>query len=151
LKSHSDKPAGAVICFRAETGEVCWRFDVPDAVLTKAAANAQEGCIYFASRDQHCYCLDLAGQLRWKWDLASPVVTSPVIAGNNVYCAASGGMVYCLKALQGEVLWTFDVAKYSRLHAQLLSSPVAVDGRLYFGAALSNLTGNTAALFCLEE
>jgi outer membrane protein assembly factor BamB len=147
LKS-ADQPAGALLCLTADSGAIRWRYNVVDAVLVQPAVNENNVC--FAARDHHCYCLDRHGQLLWKRDLGSPVVTAPALNGLALCVAASGGKVYGLRADNGEIDWTFDVAAHSQKKPQLFSSPVIVDGRVYFGAGLTNLIGDMAALYCLD-
>jgi outer membrane protein assembly factor BamB len=145
-----DNPRGAVLCLRAATGKQAWRFDAPDGVLTRLAADA--GRVYFGCRDGHCYCLDrLAGSLRWKHDLGSPVVASPALAacpwcggGTDLCVAASGGRVACLDALSGRPNWTFDVAQDAGPGVDLYSSPAVVlgltrqDRWIFFGTGVNN-------------
>src|SRR5262249_12396440 len=149
LKS-ADRPAGALVCLQAETGQIRWQYDVRDAVLAQPAVDERTGFVYFAARDHHCYCLDDKGVLNWTQDLGSPVVTAPALSGSCLCVAASGGKVYGLAANSGEVAWGFDVADHEQKKAQLFSSPVVVIDRIYFGAGLGNVLGDTAALYCLE-
>jgi outer membrane protein assembly factor BamB len=149
LKS-ADRAAGALLCLGADTGAIRWQYDVSDAVLMQPAVDEKNGLVYFAARDRHGYCLDRQGQLKWKQNLGSPVVTAPALHGSTLCVAASGGKVYGLAADTGEILWSFDVAGHAQKTPQLFSSPVVVDGRLYFGAGLHHVIGDTAALYCLE-
>jgi outer membrane protein assembly factor BamB len=149
LKS-ADQPAGALVCLHAKTGQIRWQYDVRDAVLVQPALDEQTGLVYFAARDHHCYCLDDKGLLKWTQDLGSPVVTAPALCGSCLCVAASGGKVYGLAANSGEVAWSFGVADHEQKKAQLFSSPVVVNGRIYFGAGLRDVLGDTAALYCLE-
>jgi outer membrane protein assembly factor BamB len=156
VQSAEKKPAGALLCVRAQDGQRWWRYDVPDGVLVQPAVDDE--AVYFVSRDRHCYCVDRQeGKFRWKHDLGSPVVAAPALAGSSLYVVASEGRVACLNATTGEPRWTFDVAAHSRAKPQLLSSPtVAADPgpggrrRLYFGAGLDDI-GMTPTLYCLEE
>ncbi len=73
-----DKPAGAVLCLDADTGEQKWRYNTADGVHVRVSVD--RGCVYFASRDQNCYCLDRTdGRLLWKKDLGGAVVASPAL------------------------------------------------------------------------
>src|SRR5262249_36778009 len=135
-----------------------WRYDVSDAVFTRASIDAQH--VYFGARDGHCHCLDRAtGQLNWKQDLGSPVLTTPALLDNRLYVVASGGLVGCLDAASGARQWTFDVAGHTQTTAQLYSSPAVVaeagaDGpmrRIYFGSELANPVSTAAVLYCLRD
>jgi len=161
LADSKAKPAGSVLCFKADTGDRIWRYDVADGVHVRVVAD--RSCVYFASRDQNCYCLDRAdGRLLWKKDLGSPVVASPAMVrcsecgcAVNLYVAAADGQVYCLDPATGAQEWLLDVAKEQKLPAELFSSPTAVvsrDGdrrRVYFGCGLN--TFQRGVLYCVED
>lgn len=154
------KPAGAVLCLERATGKRIWRYDVPDGVLAKVCLDDE--LLWFAGRGGHCYCLDRReGGLRWKTDLGSPVVASPVLAGRGerkgLYIASSGGRVSRLDPRAGKIDWTFDVANDAEQPAMLFSSPLVQvhedrsgESRLiWFGCGLSEFT--RGILYCLEE
>jgi outer membrane protein assembly factor BamB len=166
-----DKPAGAVLCLDAASGDQQWRYDVPDGVHVRASVD--ERCVYFASRDQNCYCLRRDdGQLVWKKDLGSPVVASPVLVRASsspepvrcpeygcsigLYVVASEGQVYCLDPATGDAEWTVNVANGQK-NPTLFSSPTVVvsrqaDGehrRVFFGSGFNFF--RRGALFCIED
>jgi len=155
----TEKPAGAVLCLEAATGKRVWRYDVADAVLTHAAADAER--VYFGSRDGSCYALERKeGKLVWKVGLGSPVVASPALVpgegGASLYALGSAGRAVRLDAATGQVEWRFDVAKDAKQDAdavQLFSSPCVVavgEGRrVYFGSGLDNFA--RGILYCIEE
>jgi outer membrane protein assembly factor BamB len=155
-----EKPAGAVLCVERATGKRVWRYDVADGVHVRVCVDDQH--VWFASRDQHCYCVDRReGKLCWKRDLGSPILASPYLVlatgGAGVYVAASDGPVRRLDPETGEITWTFDVAKDADQRATLFSSPVVqvrAGGRnesrlIFFGCGLSDFT--RGILYCLEE
>ncbi len=147
-----DPPQGALLCLDAGTGEVRAEYRVPGAVLMKPAVDEEAQRVYFAARDRHGYCLDLRECTPiWKRDLGSPVVAAAALAGARLYVAATGGQVACLRAATGDRLWSFDVAGHAQGGAELFASPTVQEGRIYFGAGLTNAVGSTAALYCLEE
>src|SRR5205823_4049234 len=121
--------------------------------------------VYFASRDCCCYGLDrISGQLRWKQNLGSPVVTMPVLTDDpqtgeksSLYVVASGGLVWCLNRHTGQPRWVFDVGEHAQAQPLLLSSPAITDQseqgecrQLYFGAGLLSFV-STPTLYCLVE
>jgi outer membrane protein assembly factor BamB len=156
----ADKPAGAVLCLNAATGQRVWRYDVGDGVLTRIVVDAQK--VYFGSRDRHCYGLDRSdGRLCWKTDLGSPILASPFLVegedGSILYAVSSAGLLHRLQADTGRIEWTFDAANNSGTKATVFSSPMVTihsgrqgeARRLYFGCGLSDLT--RGLLYCLEE
>jgi outer membrane protein assembly factor BamB len=153
-----EKPAGAVLCVEARSGEQVWNCPVADAVLVKPAVDQDH--VYVGSRDGACYCLERnSGGLVWKINLGSPIVTKSAIAGSQLFVITSGGRVCRLDAVTGAVQWTYDVAIQARARPRLFSSPIVIADRqagdahylIYFGADLSNSAQSAAALYCLRD
>jgi outer membrane protein assembly factor BamB len=153
-----ERPAGAVLCLDARTGQRRWRYDVGDGVLARPTADDRR--VYVGARDGFCYALDRGdGQRAWEAHLGSAVVSRPALVGRRLYVAAVGGRVSCLDTDRGSVHWTFDVAGYSGTRSQLVSSPAVVpagegmDGhqRIFVGAELQTGVGSAAALYCLQD
>jgi outer membrane protein assembly factor BamB len=153
-----EKPAGALLCVDAATGQVCWTHRLPDAVFGRPAADAEH--VYVGARDGRCYCLSRRdGQRQWDTDMGSPIVTRPALIGSCLYVAASDGRISCLNADSGRELWRFDLARHSQTQPQLLASPVVFteeteSGRhllLYLGTELKNSVRSTAIVYCLRD
>ena len=163
LAESKAKPAGALLCYNAANGDRIWRYDVADGVHVHPAVD--RGCVYFASRDHHCYCLDRAdGRMLWKKDLGSPVVASPALVGCpecgcsvSLYVAAGDGQLYCLDPQTGAREWVLDVAKEQKQPAELFSTPSVVvsreaDGdhrRVYIGSGFNYF--QRGVLYCIED
>ena len=161
-----DKPAGAVLCLDADTGEQVWRRDAADGVQVRVSVD--RGCVYFASRDRNCYCLDRTdGRVLWKKDLGGPVVASPALvrcpecgSSEALYVVASDvdkeGVAYCLDPATGAELWRLDLGK-GRKNPALFSAPTVVvrrdgDGEhrsIYFGSGFNFF--RRGVLFCVED
>ncbi len=165
-----EKPAGALLCLDAATGGRRWRYDVPDGVHVRVAVD--QGRVYFASRDQNCYCLSHDGKLLWKKDMGSPILASPVLerassspeavrcpvygCSVGLYVVASEGRVCCLDPATGEAEWTLDVGRGQK-NPTLFSSPTVVVSRdaagdhrrVYFGSGFNFF--RRGALFCVED
>ncbi|MBL8799092.1 MAG: PQQ-like beta-propeller repeat protein, partial [Planctomycetia bacterium] len=167
LQSDSAKPDGSLLCLKADTGELLWRFDTSDSILAKPAVDRRH--VYAVSRNHHVYCLNRRdGQEVWKEDLGSPIVAAPALIGGehgesySLFVAASGGRVACLDPLTGKHLYApIDVLARNTAFkkAELVSSPRVVITRkgndekrqVYFGAALDDLTAFQAGIFRIED
>lgn len=158
LDRSAARPAGAVLCVRADTGETVWRYDVPDGVLVRPTVAARH--VYFGARDGCCYCLDRQdGRLCWKAQAGSSVVTQVALADDSLYVVASSGLIHCLEAKNGAPRWTFDLAPHTQTTPRMYSSPVAETEhaatgdrrRIYFGAELQQAVSSAALLYCLED
>ena len=164
IQSDPSKPAGALLCYKTD-GTFLWSYATPDGIHTKPAVDRRH--VYFGARDGSVYAVRRSdGQLAWKEDLGSPVVTAPALLTSDsgdsysLYTIGVGGRVCCLDPLTGKHLYEpFDVAKASSTAPQLLSSPRVLatrrdDGearQVYFGAGLSDKGTWQAALYCVED
>jgi outer membrane protein assembly factor BamB len=151
-----ERPAGAVLCMAAATGEQAWRYQAGEAVFCRVAVEEQLVC--FGARDGCCYALDRrSGQLRWKTDLGSPVIGRPALAGPHVWAVSSGGRVARLDARTGALEATLDLATVAHVQPRVFSSPTILadpDGgsRIYFGAELAAPGSTSAAVvYCLHD
>ena len=125
------------------------------------------GAVYFTSRDQHCYCLDVQeGKRRWKVDLESPILAAPMLvetgAGMRLYVVTSTGEVYRLEPATGKVCWRMDVSEDTRQTPLLCSAPAVgttPDGKrrqLYFGCGFRDMKSEALNMkggigYCLED
>jgi outer membrane protein assembly factor BamB len=162
------RPAGALVCVEAETGNEVWRYTVGDGVLARPVVEGR--FVYFGARDGNLYCLERGeGRLAWKHALGGPIVAAPLVARCN-FCgtrtsvfAVSGdnngyARLVCLGANTGSVSWSADIATLAQASVELWSSPAltgpneaAGEGRrIYVGASI-NGTARTAALYCFED
>jgi outer membrane protein assembly factor BamB len=155
-----DRPGGAVLCVDAAGGQRLWRCDLPDGVLGRVAVDVDR--VYFGCRDGRCYAADRKeGVVRWKTDLGSGVVTSPVLVsgpgeGKALYVATRGGRLARLDAASGSQTWAFEVQADAEQEPVVFSSPAVVSEkdkgdrrRIYFGAALGDFS--RGILYCLED
>jgi outer membrane protein assembly factor BamB len=161
--SKTFEPVGALLCI-ADDGKKfrkLWSFKVGNGVLNRPAVDRTR--VYFGSRDKHVYCLDRqTGKERWKQELLSAAVASPVLEhcstcghAGNVYALGIEGQVYCLDAYTGTIQWGY--TEPAKNGAKLAGAPAVVlthtpEGdrrRLYLGAALNGMT--IPVLYCLED
>lgn len=65
-------------------------------------------------------------QTAWKTLRQVPVMSSPVLVGDELYWGSDDGMISCADARSGEIRWQ------ERTGGSFLASPVAAAGRVYF-------------------
>jgi outer membrane protein assembly factor BamB len=150
-----EKPAGAMLCLDAETGDVRWRYNVGDAVLARPAIDDKH--VYFAGRDHQAYCLKRGtGELVWAQDLGSPIVASPALRDGRLYMATSVGQVCRLHPDAGQVLGELDLAQWSKKWVRVYSTPAVIADspsapqQVLVGASLDDGLVTSAALYCIE-
>ena len=135
---------------------VKWKFVTGDRVVSSPVWS--EGVIYFGSDDNNMYAVDAeTGHQKWKYVTQGPVPCSPAVVGGVVYFASYDGKFYALNAATGRLKWKFATGGERRFEAKgldglqpknqtipdpwdvYLSSPVVVNGTVYFGSGDGNL------------
>jgi eukaryotic-like serine/threonine-protein kinase len=118
---------GDVACVNASDGQIKWRFQTGDTIISSPAA--AYGCVYFGSEDSNVYCLNASsGQKIWQTKTGYWVCSSPAVAEGNIYIGSEDYSMYCLNATTGAVKWSFQTGNY------IDSSPAVVGNTLYFGS-----------------
>jgi len=115
----------------AETGAGLGRIDLgPDAHVAGSVALAGER-VYLGHYGNAFVCADLVkNELVWSLtDPKQPFFSSPALAGNSVVFGGRNKKLHCVRAADGEVLWTFPTRR------KVDGSPVAVGDALVFGSA----------------
>lgn len=130
---------------------VKWTFPTGARVVSSPVWH--DGMVLFGSDDGNVYAVDAAtGRQRWMTHTDGPVASTPAVSGDRVFALSYDGRLYALDARTGEVLWKFATEGERRfeargLHGMLprsqtyadmydvfLSSPLVVDGKVYFGS-----------------
>lgn len=160
LNESAERPAGEVLCLRAEDGEILWRKALPDGVLAPLSLDRER--VYFGCRDRSFYALGRRdGSLAWKRDLGSPVVAGAALEGcaccetaGRLYVAGSAGMLACLEPATGAVLWSKDLVERTKVPVEVIATP-ALEARAGARRLYVALTAVSAArageLCCFEE
>jgi len=118
-----------------ETGKILWQIEVMNGEVAPSAAFAG-GRLFVGTQGMPLVAL-LPGaadvKKLWEYEGEVPDASSPAATDKYVFMAASGGMVTCVDAATGKMVWTHD------FDDGFNSSPVVVDDRVY----LTDKKGNT--------
>ncbi len=139
---------GNVVCVNARNGEPIWRFLVSNGGVNSSPVIHGDKLIVphgkenvDASTEGRMIAIQLgaepaAGEAApkvldkshelWRNDEISMFTSSPTLVGDRVYQVDKTGMLYCLDADTGKIVWTEKLSN-SQLHA----SPLYADGKLY--------------------
>jgi eukaryotic-like serine/threonine-protein kinase len=139
-----------------------WQFQTKGQVLSSPAMTADT--VYFGSSDHFLYAIDRnSGAEKWKFKTEGRITSSPAISGGLVYFTCYDGNAYAVDASTGAQKWKFALAGERRFAAAhlhgaspvgevmpdpfdfYLSSPVIVDGVVYFGSGDTNVYALDAA------
>lgn len=106
-----------------------------------------DGLVYFGSSvDDTVTALDAAtGQVKWVFFTQGPVRFAPSVWNGRVYVGSDDGLVYCLTAVEGKVIWTYRpgpsdervIGNGRMISRWPIRTSVLVDGGVvYFGAGV---------------
>ena len=146
---------------------VKWTFKTGGPVVASPAV--ADGVVYIASDDGYLYALDQeTGEEKWKFKSRMPIASSPAVSGGLVYFVSSTGALAALDATTGEPKWVLPTEYERKFQAKNLhgyqpaaqtipdawdlftSSPVVVDGRVYFGSGDGGVYAADAATGVLQ-
>jgi outer membrane protein assembly factor BamB len=152
-----------------ETLRLVWRRDLPP--LKPAFRNARlhfdrgyepvvlgKRMFVASSRNDSLTAMDTAtGKVLWRFYAGGPIRFAPVAGDGRICLGADDGVVYCLDADKGALLWKFRAVPAERTllgNGRLISvwpirgGPVLQDGRLYFAAGVWSFEG--VFVYCVE-
>jgi outer membrane protein assembly factor BamB len=141
---------------------VKWQFPTGDRIISSPVWDNK--VIYFGGDDGNIYAVDSeTGRQIWKRTTGGPVPCTPAVANGLVYAGSYDGKFYALNAKTGAIKWKFATEGERRFEAKgihglqpktqtiadqfdvFLSSPVVVQGAVYFGSGDGNLYALDAA------
>lgn len=150
--SHSGRPAVHAVPNLSRTR---WVFETKGQVYGSPviAGDPADPTVYVGSTDGFVYALSLKdGSLKWKYETAGRVNSTPAIAAGRAYAVSYDGDLHAIDAKTGASLWKFKTRGERRFAAKhlhgaepaaetmpdpfdfFLSSPATVDGVVYFGS-----------------
>jgi outer membrane protein assembly factor BamB len=118
------------------TAEVLWEWGEEGRMASSPAV--YQGKVYMYSFDGMLRCISfLEGDVLWETAISKPkkiefgdlkikepLWPSPTVADGKVYIGSIEGVIYCLDAETGEVLWTYLTG------GEIRSAPAVVDGKV---------------------
>lgn len=125
--------AKATIAYDPLTGEELWRIHY-DGHSTAARPVYGHGLVFIlAGTDKKMFAVKPDGRgdvtathVAWDFNKNMPRHPSPLLIGDSIYVVDDGGVVTCLEATTGKVVYS------ERIGGDFWSSPLFADGRMYF-------------------
>ncbi len=129
--------AGSVAAYAPATGAQVWAAEGLSGEVAPSPASA-DGLVVVALSGSGCLAINLDdGAKVWaNAEVDAPEITSPVMADEMIFVLYDMGILTCLQAATGTVLWKHE------FDATFASSPIIRAGRLY----LTDTTGRTHVL-----
>jgi|GEM_PF-698484 outer membrane protein assembly factor BamB len=103
-----------------------WKFETGDDVTSSPAIS--EGIVYFGSKDNHLYAVDIkTGEEKWKFKTGDEVWSSPALSEGVVYFGSYDNHLYAVDVKTGQEKWKFKAEDSAY-------SPAVSEGVVYFGS-----------------
>ena len=121
--------------YEPQTGKEIWRVSYPDGFSNVPRPVTGHGLVYVTTGFQQASMLAIRPDgkgdvtrthLAWTMNRGVSLTPSPVLVGDELYMVSDNGIVTCLDAKSGAIVWQH------RLNGAFSASPVYADGRLYF-------------------
>jgi len=128
------------------SGKARWRVKLP-VPRSIAAPTAAGDTVYLPSRGPHLTAVARSdGAIRWVFhapleDRATWLLASPAVVGEHVFAVSTGGAVFAIAAVSGELLWR----RVPGQAGKALTAPVCDGPRLYVGSVDHHLYALDAA------
>lgn len=138
-----------------ETGKLEWKFTAGWGIDSSPIIYKDK--IYFGCRDNNLYALDsLDGDLKWMFTANAAIQSSPEVYGGSVFFGSDDGYIYAISATDGALIWKnapdyYIDGIYNYVTRPIVSSPMAYDGRVYFGSTNGKIYCFDAKTFELPE
>jgi eukaryotic-like serine/threonine-protein kinase len=146
----------------SQPAKLKWQFHTDGQVVSSPAVTVDT--VYVGSSDHFLYAIDRAsGSQKWKFKTEGRVTSSPAVDRGSVYFGSYDGNFYAVDATSGAPKWKFPIPGERRFAAShihgatpagetmpdpfdfYLSSPIVVDGIVYFGSGDTNIYALDAA------
>lgn len=109
----------------AQTGKTLWSFRTRRSVKYAAAIDDERQLVAFASFDKSIYVLDVAtGEKRGEWKTNEICYTTPLFAGNRLFCGSGDRHLYVID------LDTMELVQKIDLGARIYASPRLMGSRV---------------------
>jgi outer membrane protein assembly factor BamB len=119
------------------TGKEIWRASYADGFSNVPRPVFGQGLVYVATGFQQPALIairpDGTGDvtkthIAWELRRGAPLTPSPILIGDELFVINDGGILSCLDAKSGTVIWQ------QRMNGTFSASPIFVDGRVYFSS-----------------
>ncbi len=124
-----------VVSYEPATGKELWRARHGEGFSIGSCPVFGNGMVYFSTGCMKpqlwAVRVDGAGDVTathaaWKTTRQVPIMSSPLLLGDELYWTSDDGIANCIDARGGEVYWQ------ERMNEQHLASPLLAEGRVYF-------------------
>lgn len=112
--------------------KLLWRCKLGDEV--RGTATGAGDLVYVGCYDGHLYCLNLSGDVVWRYATRAGICATPLLRGDSIYIGSEDGHLYALNARTGSLIWSHKTVAPVRSSAGADGDLVVVgadDGNVY--------------------
>ena len=119
----------------ALSGRRAWRVDAGSPIRSTTILVGEMA--YFGTEDGDLFCVDLRGNVKWRFKAKRALTSSPVHANGVVYVGSVDTLLYALDAKSGYIIWRFRMTKAT------ISTPYLTDNYIFTGSV-------DAHIYCVD-
>ena len=108
-----------------------WAYSI--LVPIRSSPVVEADCVFFGSDGGEFLCVDLSGEMKWRFQSRRRIMSTPLVRENIVYVGSDDWYLYALDIEQGYPIWRY------RTRGAIVSSPAFADGKIFFGSADGNI------------
>ena len=120
---------GAVLAFDWKEQKQLWLYEDAERPMEyRSSAAVADDLVVVSSQSKQVDAISLAtGKLKWRYSLKRRADASPVIAGRDVWVAATDGRLIRLSLASGEEKWSYEI------RGSFIAAPAIVGSQLFIG------------------
>jgi eukaryotic-like serine/threonine-protein kinase len=115
----------------ALSGRRAWQVDAGIAIRSTPLMVGEY--VYFGTEAGDLFCVDLRGNVKWRFKAKRALTSSPVHANGIIYIGSVDTILYALDAKSGYIIWRFRMSKAS------ISTPYIEDEYIFTGSVDSHI------------
>jgi|WetSurSiteA1Bulk_404760.scaffolds.fasta_scaffold01500_6 eukaryotic-like serine/threonine-protein kinase len=115
----------------ALSGRRAWRADAGAPIRSTPLLVGDY--VYFGTEQGDLFCIDLRGNVKWRFKAKRAITSSPVHANGIIYVCSVDTLMYALDAKSGYIIWRFRMTKAS------ISTPFISDNFIFTGSVDSSI------------
>jgi outer membrane protein assembly factor BamB/tRNA A-37 threonylcarbamoyl transferase component Bud32 len=115
----------------ALSGRRAWRVDAGAPVRSTPLLVGEN--VYFGTEAGDLFCIDLGGNVKWRFKAKRALTSSPIYANGIIYVGSVDTLLYALDAKSGYIIWRFRMSKAS------ISTPFINDNFIFTGSVDSHI------------
>ena len=124
---------GNVYCLDDSNGDLVWKKDLSNKVLSSPTVDKHDKSVYIGSDDGNMTCLDIRdGTLKWSHGTGDKIQSTAALKENLVAFGSNNGNLYVLNKYTGLEEFTYNPGTIL-FNSAITSSPVINGNSLFFG------------------